>query len=210
VVLPTGEVIAFSGADRDEVVSPGLEIPDRQPQLFNPTTGTWRPLAPANRPRTYHNTAALLPDGRVLVGGHAPIPFLYTKHTDLPGPFAPNKRDPSFEIFSPPYLFRGTRPVINSVAGTWGYGDTIAIHTDIPASDVRSVVLMRNTALTHLVDANQRAVELPIVSTSGNTAFVKSPPNGSVAPPGPYMVFVNRQGSGGLVPSRGAPVFVEH
>jgi galactose oxidase-like protein len=210
VLLPTGEVVAFSGADRDEVVSPGLEIPQRQAELFNPQTETWRPIAVAHQPRTYHNTAALLPDGRVLVGGHAPIPFLYTKHIDLPGPFAPNKRDPSFEIFSPPYLYRGARPTISSVAQTWNYGQTIAVQTDIPASQIKTVMLMHNTSLTHLVDANQRAVELPVVSTSGNTAFVKAPPNGNVAPPGPYTLFVNKHGSGGLVPSAGKSVFVEH
>jgi Domain of unknown function (DUF1929) len=210
VVLPTGEVVAFSGADRDEVDTPGLEIPNRQAELFDPQTETWKPLALAHQPRTYHNTAALLPDGRVLVGGHAPIPFLYTKHIDLPGPFAPNKRDPSFEIFSPPYLFRGTRPTVNGVAHTWSYGNTIAVATDIPASQVKTVMLMHNTSITHLVDANQRAVELPIVATNGNTVLVKAPPNGNVAPPGPYTLFVNKQGSGGLVPSKGESVFVEH
>jgi len=210
VVLPTGEVIAFSGADRDEVITPGLEIPARQAEMFDPQTETWHPLAAAHRPRTYHNTAALLPDGRVLVGGHAPIPFLYTRHISLPAPFSPNKRDPSFEIFRPPYLYRGTRPAITGVAGTWNYGATIAIHTDIPASDVKTVMLMRNTSITHLVDANQRAIELPVVGRNGDTVSVKAPPNGNVAPPGPYMVFVNRQGSGGLVPSHGAQVSVQH
>ena len=70
------------------------------------------------------------------------------------------------------------------------------------------MVLMHNTSITHLVDANQRSVELPVVSTNGNTVFVKAPPNGNVAPPGPYTVFVNKQGSGGLVPSVGKPIFV--
>jgi Galactose oxidase-like, Early set domain len=209
VLLPTGEVVAFSGADRDEVVSPGLEIPERQAELFNPQTETWRPIAVAHQPRTYHNTAALLPDGRVLIGGHAPIPFLYSRHIDIPGPFAPNKRDPSFEVFSPPYLFRGARPTIEGAPQFWHYGSTIPIALDIPGADVRSVVLMHNTSITHLVDANQRSVELPVVAANGNTVFVKAPPDGNVAPPGPYTLFVNKQGNGGLVPSKGRSVFVE-
>ena len=32
--------------------------------MFDPATGTWTPLAISHNPRTYHNTAALLPDGR--------------------------------------------------------------------------------------------------------------------------------------------------
>ncbi len=61
VLLPTGEVMAFSGADRDEVATPGLELPVQQAELWNPSTGDWRPVASGHRPRTYHNSAALLP-----------------------------------------------------------------------------------------------------------------------------------------------------
>src|SRR5206468_10919262 len=74
VLLPTGQVMAFSGANRDEVVSPGSGNAVRQAELYDPKTGQWTPMASAHHGRTYHNTAALLPDGRVLVGGHAPIP----------------------------------------------------------------------------------------------------------------------------------------
>ena len=66
MLLPTGEVMAFSGADRDEVASPGIEIPVKQAELFDPKTGDWTPVARRHRPRTYHNTAVLLPDGRIL------------------------------------------------------------------------------------------------------------------------------------------------
>ena len=70
--------MSFSGSDRDEVLLPGTGEPVTTPELFDPVTETWRPLAPQNRPRTYHNTAMLLPDGRVLVGGHAPISTAYS------------------------------------------------------------------------------------------------------------------------------------
>jgi hypothetical protein len=209
VVLPTGEVIAFSGADRDEVDAPGVEFPERQAEMFDPQTETWHPLAAGHRPRTYHNTAALLPDGSVLVGGHAPLPFLYTHHRSLPGPFAPNERDPSFEIYHPPYLFRGPQPVIRKVRSKWRHGKVHGIRMNIPAADVRSVMLMRNTSLTHLVDANQRAIELPVLARRGRLLLVAAPPDGNVAPPGPYTLFVNRGGDRGLVPSRGEPVSIQ-
>ena len=77
VLLPTGEALVFSGADRDEVLLPGTAEPVTTPELFDPETETWTPVAQQGRARTYHNTALLLPDGRVLVGGHAPIPTGY-------------------------------------------------------------------------------------------------------------------------------------
>ena len=41
--------------------------------MFDPETQTWTELAEQAKGRTYHNTAVLLADGRVLVGGHTPI-----------------------------------------------------------------------------------------------------------------------------------------
>jgi hypothetical protein len=201
VLLPTGEVIAFSGADRDEVATPGLEFPIRQAELWDPRTGDWRPIAEGHRPRTYHNSAALLPDGRVLIGGHAPITTLYLRHINLPGGFAPNERDPSFELYSPPYLFRGERPRIVSAPARPEYGATFDVVVDRPATEIESLVLVRNPTQTHVTDADQRNVVLRVLGRSGNRLTVSAPPNGNVAPPGPYMLFVNRRTDRGPVPS---------
>lgn len=209
VLLPTGEVAAFSGANRDEVSGPGTGNPIQRAELFDPETETWRPLAVARRPRTYHNTAALLPDGRILIGGHAPITTMYGAHGTLPGGFSPNEgRDPTFEIYSPPYLFRGHRPQIDRADRSWSYGDKTVIQTDVPANEIASVVLIRNTSLTHLVDGDQRSVELRISARRGNSVTVATPPNGNVAPPGPYMLFVNKRSPDGLIPSEALQVFV--
>ena len=207
VQLPDGTVAAFSGADRDEVVSPGTEIPVQQAEIFDPATGKWTAAAMQNHPRTYHNTAVLLPDGRVLVGGHAPIPTLYTKNLDLPGPFSPNHRDPSFEIFSPPYLFRGPRPTITAAPNSIGWGHTITIATP-DAARIDHAVLARNTSLTHLVDGDQRSVILPVVSRTPGTVTLAEPPNSSIAPAGPYLLFLDGSSAKGLVPSVAAQLFV--
>jgi hypothetical protein len=207
VQLPDGTVAAFSGADRDEVVSPGTEIPVQQAEIFDPATGKWTAAAMQNHPRTYHNTAVLLPDGRVLVGGHAPIPTLYTKNMDLPGPFSPNHRDPSFEIFNPPYLFRGPRPTITAAPNSIGWGQTITIATP-DAARIDHAVLVRNTSVTHLTDGDQRTVVLPVVSRTTGTVTLAEPPTASIAPAGPYLLFLDATSAKGLVPSVAAQLFV--
>ena len=125
VSLPTGQLLIVSGADADHVDMPGAERALRRAEIFTPnadqTGGSWQKAAIAHNGRTYHNNAVLLPDGRVLVGGHDPIANAYTfMHTNpaIPGvrTFANNFKDASFEIYSPPYLFRGPRPVIGGVS----------------------------------------------------------------------------------------------
>jgi hypothetical protein len=100
--------------------------------------------------------------------------------------------------------------VIEKAASELGYGGRTSIDVDVPASEVKSVVLVRNPTLTHLVDGDQRNVELPIVGRSGHRVTVAAPPDGNVAPPGPYMLFVNVTGKscGKLVPSHAAQLFV--
>jgi hypothetical protein len=210
VVGPTGTVFAFNGADRDEVALPGTEIANRQAEMFDPATGKWTPLAMSHDERTYHNTATLLPDGRILIGGHAPIPTLYIKDITLPGGVtAPNNgRDPSFEIYNPPYLSWGPRPVIASAPTRLSYGKTFQLTVGANSADIRDVALVRNTSTTHLVDGNQRTVELPVVARHGNVLTVKAPPNNAIAPEGAYMIFVNRNSAKGAIPSVAAQTFV--
>ncbi|HEU0133153.1 MAG TPA: galactose oxidase-like domain-containing protein [Mycobacteriales bacterium] len=210
VTLPTGQVLAFSGADRDEVDAPGSGAAVTQAELFDPATRTWTALASGHKGRTYHNTAILLPDGRVLVGGHAPINTGYAFGTNavrsevgLSDAF----RDPSFEVFTPPNLFYGPRPVITDYERSQRYGTRTTIDvTD--ARDVASVVLVRNPALTHLIDGDQKVVELPIVGRDGGSVTVATPPSANVAPAGPYWLFVNKRTPKGLTPSVSRQVFV--
>jgi hypothetical protein len=210
VQLPDGTVFAVSGASLDEVVGPGDGMAVHQAELFTPDGkggGTWAPVASESHDRTYHNTAVLLPDGNVLVGGHAPIPNNYTKVLTLPGGFSNNSRDASLEIYSPPYMFKGERPVIGKVSQEVGYGAELVIPT-AGAASIKSVVLVRNPSITHLTDADQRTVELPVVKAGDGSVTVSVTDNKAVLPAGPYMLFVNKGTDKGLVPSIAKQVYV--
>lgn len=207
VLLPNGQVMVFSGADRDEVQFPGGATPILQTEIYDPETDSWTVMATQNRPRTYHNTALLMPDGSVLVGGHAPINTAYAYSVTLPG-FSPNDgRDPSFEIYHPPYMF-GPRPKISDAPASATYGDTLKVTVPSQSSAIESVMLVRRTDLTHLIDADQRSVQLPILANSEGRLTVQMPREAAVAPPGDYMLFVNARTDDGLIPSESMPMRV--
>ena len=98
------------------------------------------------------------------------------------------------EIYSPAYLFTSsgslaTRPTITSVTpGVIGYGATFQVQTP-QASTISSAVLMRPGAVTHAFDMDQRLINLSYTVGSG-VLTVTAPPNGNVAPPGYYMLFI--------------------
>ncbi|MEX1178928.1 MAG: galactose oxidase-like domain-containing protein, partial [Nitriliruptor sp.] len=210
VPLPTGEVVAFSGSTADEVVGPGTGFPVTDAELFDPETEEWRTVATQGRERVYHNTATLLPDARVLVGGHDMISTLYSSNITLPGGQTPVGRDPSFEIFEPPYLHYGVeQPNLSDVPDVIETeGQEFTFTVDVPADEIESVSLVRNTTITHIVDGDQRNVRLPVVARDGNQVTVVAPPDGNVAPPGPYLLFANRSSDQGAVPSIGAQLTV--
>ncbi len=63
-----------------------------------------------------------------------------------------------------------------------------------PQVPVDSAVLVAPGSTTHGDDSNQRLVKLAVRGTHPNSIDVTAPPNGGVAPPGYYMLFVLHQG----------------
>jgi len=61
------------------------------------------------------------------------------------------------EIFSPPYLFKGAKPVIGDVPAEWNYGQTVTI-TSAAAGNIRWVSIIRSCVTTHSFDCGQRLV----------------------------------------------------
>lgn len=168
VLLPDGTVLETGGALHNRA-DPVFEA-----SIFDPQTNKFREgVATDPVPRTYHSSAFLLPDGRVMAVG------------DNPGN---GTFDTRISIYSPPYLFKGARPQIQTVANAnWGYGSTQRITVD---SAVTRASLIRPAAVTHSSDPNQRFVELPM-TVNGNTIDLNVTSNPNLAPPGWYMLFVH-------------------
>jgi len=84
----------------------------------------------------------------------------------------------SFEVFKPPYLFRGPRPVISKAPAGLTYGRTtvITMATAKQAANIDSVNLVRNSAITHIVDADQRTIQLRVISHRGRRPTATSHP----------------------------------
>jgi hypothetical protein len=122
----------------------------------------------------YHSTSLLLPDGRVLSSGSGD------------GNGAVNHR--TAQIFTPPYLFRpdGTladRPQITNAPTVLSYGQAFSVETPDPGSIVRGT-LIRLSSVTHAFNESQLIYPVTFDATA------TTPPNGNLAPPGPYMLFL--------------------
>jgi len=179
VLLPDGTVLAVGGGGGwGEFTNPIYT-----PELYDPKTGQWTVMAPQTIQRTYHSTAVLLPDGRVISSG---------SNNGASGQI-------TYEIFSPPYLFRGARPVIQSAPTSLTYGAKFNITTS-NASTITRVALVRPGATTHADDFDQRYVDLSFTVGSG-TISATAPANSSLAPAGYYMlVIVNSSGVPSVMP----------
>ena len=183
-LLPDGSVLATGGSsDIGGVNTANAVYPA---EIWSPVTQTWTTLASEQVPRLYHSTATLLPDGRVLVGGSG--------HNYYNNIAAFNS-----EIFSPPYLFKGARPTITSAPSTLAYGSSFYVGTPDGAS-IASVSLIRNGAVTHSFNMDQRYVPLTFQQTAGGLT-VQAPADANLAPPGTYMLFmVNANGVPSVAP----------
>lgn len=176
-LLPNGTVLALGGSTNDE----DLSTVSMSADLFNVNSSTITVSSAGSNafPRLYHSTSLLLPDATVLIAGGNPSRGTY---------------EPHLEIYTPPYLFDSngtlaTRPTITGITeGPLGYASTFQLSTPDAAS-ISSVVLMRDGSPTHAFDQEQRMVGLNF-TVQGTTLTVTTPPNGNIAPPGYYMLFI--------------------
>ncbi len=199
IILPDSTLLVIGGSALS--TSPPGYVPVLQPALYVPSTNTWH-LQPAETtlsPRRYHSTAALLPDGRVLVGG---------------GNDRTTGAHPDYAIFSPHYLQGNPPPLRPRIVSITGPAGAVTIDpldgtyvldgqdvdtglpvvfqmtcTDLDPNDaVVRLVLLAPAAMTHHSDMTARYVELPsnVVSSTRRNFLTM---DGNRLPRGYYMAF---------------------
>lgn len=178
ITLLPGKRVLVMGGHKEEGNAPGdtnawgkLKLVD----LYNSTKNSWRRLAELNVAREYHATPVLATDGRVITVGSEGQPGNEPAKSTL-------------EAFRPPYLFRGIRPEIRSLAQSsairGGSIDFEVTRTSAPTS----VILMSLSSNTHFMDSrNNRYLELSFeINASKVRASVPADPN--CIPLGYYML----------------------
>ncbi|MFE3900662.1 galactose oxidase-like domain-containing protein [Streptomyces sp. NPDC059153] len=152
-----------------------------QARLYDPRTDTYKRVADPAVGRNYHSGSVLLPDGRVMVFGSD---SLYADRANTrPGVF-----EQRIEIYTPPYMYRGSRPELTAGPKTVRRGGT-GRFTTAHGAPITSAKLMRPSAVTHVTDTDQRSVALGLKRTAGGIT-VTVPGNRALVPSGWYMLFV--------------------
>lgn len=178
VLLPDGRIFLAGGIDSMD--GGPAEIFDPR----NPAAG-WELCATMSIPRGYHSAAILLADGSVLMGG------------DRPGAWKSGETTAHERYF--PWYYPLARPVISAAPVSVGYGTSFDVQTPTPAA-ITEVVLLRPGAVTHGWNQSQRLVECSRLGNTATAVQVQAPPDGNIAPPGYYLLFIL---TGARIPSVG-------
>lgn len=180
--FPDGEHRSLASAvllpDGNVFVCGGIQRTNSPCAIFNPQTNVWSGMSALPSIRDYHSVALLLPSGQVAMAGW---------------------NNTSIEIFNPPYLYRGARPVIASAPSLVHHGQSFVIESP-NADTIVKVVLVRPMAVTHQTDTEQKILELPYVHDHAHPSrLTLTAPHGghphALAQQGYYMMFaINNNG----------------
>ena len=134
-------------------------------------------MAPEAHGRTYHSTAMLLPDARVLTSGSGE--GRASRSSTASG---------AAQIYSPPYLYKpdgtpGARPRIARRPRRSRYGQTITVES-AEAGSVRRGTLIRLSSVTHAFNRASSSIPWHFTATGATTLEAAGPANPNHAPPG--------------------------
>jgi large repetitive protein len=187
VVLPNGEVMVIggntTGAKFTDVDANGVSVSQMTPEIWNPITQAWRPVADMLVPRNYHSVALLMTDGRVWSGGGG----LCNCSAD----------HPDSQVFSPPYLFNNdgslaTRPEITFAPNLVSYGLTVKVEA---TAGISKFSMVRMSSTTHALNSDMRFLNVPFITATDGSYSLNLHTNRDVMTPGYWMLFaLNAQG----------------
>ncbi|MDJ0871197.1 MAG: galactose oxidase early set domain-containing protein [Gammaproteobacteria bacterium] len=173
VLLPDSRVLLIAGHN-DFGLNPGYA------QYLDPADGFSLTSGSVEIPETrgYHTITALLPDGRVFLGGGAD------------GGSAGTEK-PNFRYYYPDYMLK-PRPSLLLAQDTFQLGSYFWVLTG-EETPIAELVLVALGATTHSYDMNQRLVEMEIVQRADygehTLPIGRAPQSAATAPPGNYMLF---------------------
>ncbi|MCX5037624.1 MULTISPECIES: radical copper oxidase GlxA [Streptomyces] len=177
-VLPDDSVLVSGGSEDYRGRSDSNIL---QARLYHPGTNSFERVADPLVGRNYHSGSILLPDGRLMFFGSD---SLYADKANT----KPGKFEQRIEIYTPPYLYRDSRPDLSGGPQTIERGES-GTFTSRAASTVKKVRLIRPSASTHVTDVDQRSVALDF-EADGDKLTVTVPSSRNVVPSGWYMLFV--------------------
>lgn len=183
VVLPSGEVVVIGGNSTGTLFSDVGAV--LEADIWNPETNLWTLGASMSIPRTYHSTALLMKDGRVISMGGGACGNCAENHLDG-------------QIYTPPNLIDSNgnllpRPSLSQVPVSARAGDQISVAA---STDTVKFSMIRLSSTTHAMNTDQRFIPVPATSNPDGSINLDLHPNPNVLIPGYYWLFaVNAQGT---------------
>lgn len=211
LLLPDGKVLWLNGARRGAQGFGTAQEPCFGALIYDPeqpSGSRWSHEGTSNIPRLYHSVALLLLDGTVMIAGSNPVeqPLL---EPDYSSPETSYVTEFRVEIYTPPYLSRADasrRPQDIKLSQTdlTAADDesfNISFTSDTNSTDLK-IGLYHGGFVTHSLHMGQRLVFLdhegftPGLEEQVVNVFMPASP--SIAPSGPYVIFVVVDGVPGL------------
>ncbi|AZM77523.1 DUF1929 domain-containing protein [Streptomyces sp. KPB2] len=176
-ILPDDSVLVSGGSEDYRGRSDSNIL---QARLYHPDTNSFERVADPLVGRNYHSGSILLPDGRLMFFGSD---SLYADKANT----KPGKFEQRIEIYTPPYLYRDSRPDLSGGPQTIERGGS-GTFTSRTASTIKKVRLIRPSASTHVTDVDQRSIALDF-KAQGDKLTVTVPTNENLVQSGWYMMF---------------------
>lgn len=143
LTLPDGTLLEAGGGTANKISAASTEV-----GLLKSIGSQWTTMnpIPSGNHRLYHSVHFLLDDGRVASLGSNP---------------SGQPRSPSLLLYSPPYLYKGTRPEITNIPTSIKRYSTISVDTTGGAT---RLTFTKPPTPTHGMDPNDGYMSFPIVN----------------------------------------------